>query len=95
MQQFISILAFYRPFILWSFIINIAIAFVNPYIMPAVVTKLLLTIFVWYMVNETKAKRKLIFYKRLGISTIKLFSILFLVDISITISFLTVIKEYI
>jgi len=67
----------------------------NPYIMPAVVTKLLLTIFVWFMVNETKAKRKLIIYKRLGISTIKLFSILFLVDISITISFLTVIKEYI
>lgn len=67
----------------------------NPYIMPAVVTKLLLTIFVWFMVNETKAKRKLIIYNRLGISTIKLFSILFLVDISITISFLTVIKEYI
>ncbi len=67
----------------------------NPYIMPAVVTKLLLTIFVWSMVNETKAKRKLIIYKRLGISTIKLFSILFLVDISITLSFLMVIKEYI
>jgi hypothetical protein len=67
----------------------------NPYIMPAVVTKLLLTIFVWFMVNETKAKRKLIIYKRLGISTIKLFSILFLVDISITLSFLMVIKEYI
>ena len=95
MQQFISILAFYRPFILWSFIINIIIVIMNPYIMPAVVTKLLLTIFVWFMVNETKAKRKLIIYKRLGISTIKLFSILFLVDISITLSFLMVIKEYI
>ena len=95
MQQFISILAFYKPFVLWSFIINIAIAIVNPFIMPAIVTKLLLTIFVWYIVNETNAKRKLVFYKRLGISTFKLFSILFLVDISITISFIIVIKEYI
>ena len=95
MRQFISILAFYRPFVLWSFVVNIAIAIVNPFIIPAIVTKLLLTIFVWYLVNETNAKRKLVFYRRLGISTIKLFSILFLMDISITISFIVVIKEYI
>lgn len=63
--------------------------------MPAIVTKLLLTIFVWYLVNQTNAKRKLAIYRRLGISALKLFSILFLVDISITISFIVVIKEYI
>jgi len=95
MQQLISILAFYRSYILWSFIINIAITIVNPYIIPAVITKLLLTIFLWYFINETSAKRKLIFYKNLGVSPLKLFSTLFFVDILITIIFLQIIKEFI
>jgi len=95
MQQLLSILIFYRPFVIWSFIVNIAIAIINPFIIPAIITKLLLTIFVWYLVNETNANRKLIFYNNLGISTIKLFSVLFLVDIFITIIFLIVIKEFV
>jgi len=95
MQQLISILAFYRSYILWSFIINIAITIVNPYIIPAVITKLLLTIFLWYFINETSAKRKLTFYKNLGVSPLKLFSTLFFVDILITIIFLQIIKEFI
>ena len=95
MQQLISILAFYRSYILWSFIINIVITIVNPYIVPAIITKLLLTVFLWYFINETSAKRKLTFYKNLGISPLKLFSTLFFVDILFTVSFLTVIKEFI
>ena len=95
MQQLLSILVFYRSFVVWSFLVNIAITIVNPYIAPALLTKLLLTIFVWYWVNETNAKRKLIFYKNLGISTIKLFSALFFIDSIITISFLVVIKEFV
>ena len=58
MQKLLTILAFYKPFVIWSFLVNIAITIVNPYIVPAVVTKLMLTIFVWYFVNETNAKRK-------------------------------------
>lgn len=95
MQQFLSILVFYRSFMVWSFLVNIAITIINPFIIPAILTKLLLTIFVWYLVNETNAKRKLIFYKNLGISTFKLFSVLFLVDCIITVSFLVVIKEFV
>ena len=95
MQQFLSILAFYRPLVLWSFIINIIITIVNPYIFPAIITKLLLTIFVWYLVNETGAKRKLTLYKNLGISPLKLFSSLFLIDTLLTLSFLYIIKEFI
>ena len=94
MQQFLTILAFYRPFVVWSFVINAILGFINPLIIPAIVTKLFLTVFVWYIVTETNAKRKLTFYKNLGISPIKLFSILFLVDISITVSFLVVFKEF-
>ena len=95
MQQLLSILAFYKPFVMWSFVVNIAIAIVFPFVFISILTKLLLTIFVWYMANETNKKRKLIFYKNLGISTVKLFSTLFLVDIIITITFITLIKEFI
>lgn len=95
MQRFLTILAFYKPFVIWSFVINIAITIVNPFIIPAIITKLLLTIFVWYFVNETHARRKLIFYNNLGISSIKLFSVLFLIDIFITIGFIEIIKEFI
>ncbi|MBT8266351.1 MAG: hypothetical protein KJO41_11290 [Bacteroidia bacterium] len=95
MQQFLTILAFYRPFVVWSFIVNIAIAIVNPFVIPAIITKLFMTVFVWYLVTETNARRKLTFYKNLGISPFKLFSVLFLFDISMTIGFLVVIKEFI
>jgi len=95
MQQFLSILTFYRSFVLWSFVVNIILTIVNPQIFSAVITKLLLTVFVWYLVHETGAKRKLTFYKNLGISPLKLFSVLFFVDILITIIFLILIKEYI
>lgn len=95
MQQLISIMAFYRSYVLWSFFINIIITIVNPNIFAAIVTKLLLTFFLWYLVNETSAKRKLVFYKNLGISTLKLFSVLFFVDVLITITFLLLIKEFI
>jgi len=95
MQKLLTILAFYKPFVIWSFLVNIAITIVNPYIVPAIITKLMLTIFVWYFVNETNAKRKLIFYINLGISSIKLFSVMFFIDIFITIGYLILIKEYI
>ena len=95
MQQLLSILAFYRPYVIWSFVVNIAIAIVYPFVFTAILTKLLLTIFVWYMENETSAKRKLMFYKNIGVSTFKLFSVLFLVDMVITITFIIVIKEFI
>ena len=95
MQQFLTILAFYRPFVLWSFLVNIAITIVNPYLVPAIVTKFMLAVFVWFICTETNAKRKLVFYKNLGISPLKLFSVLFLVDIFITMTFLIVIKEYV
>ncbi len=95
MQKLLTILAFYKPFVIWSFLVNIAITILNPYIVPAIITKLMLTIFVWYFVNETNAKRKLIFYNNLGISSIKLFSVMFFIDIFITIGYLILIKEYV
>jgi len=95
MHYVLNILTFYKPFILPSFIINIVIAVINPHILPAIFTKLLLTLFTWYLFNETNAKRKLIFYNNLGISNIKLFSSVYLVDIVLTLVFFILIKEFV
>ena len=95
MQQLLTILAFYKPFVVWSLIVNIAITIVNPFIMPAIITKFLLTIFVWYLFKETNARRKLMFCKNLGISPLVLFSSLFILDILFTVGFLVIIKEFI
>ncbi|WP_400077229.1 hypothetical protein [Winogradskyella sp. R77965] len=94
MQRFLAILAFYKPFVVWSFIVTAIIGFFNPHLVPAIVTKLFLTVFAWYYVNETSNKRKLTFYKNMGISPLKLFSIMFIVDCILTIIFLTVFKEF-
>ena len=95
MQRITAILLFYKPMFIWSFAVTIAITILNPSIFPAIITKLFLTIFAWYLVKETNARKKLIFYKNLGISTFRLFSTLFFIDIFITVSFLILIKEFI
>ncbi len=74
MYRFLAILSFYRPFVVWSFTANAIIAFFNPYVVPALFTKLFLTVFVWYYVKETPNKRKLTFYRNLGISSFKSFN---------------------
>lgn len=95
LQRFEAILLFYRPYVLWSFAINILIIVFSPHIFPAIITKFFLTLFIWYLVNETNARKRLIFFKNLGISSFRLFASLFLIDIIITISFLLIMQEFI
>ncbi|MFK7831787.1 MAG: hypothetical protein AB8B52_00790 [Winogradskyella sp.] len=95
MHRFLAILAFYKTFVVWSFIANTIIAFFNPHIGPAIATKLCLTVFAWYYINETPNRRKLTFYKNIGISSLKLFSTMFIVDCILTVSFLLIFKEFI
>ena len=94
MYRFLTILAFYKPFVVWSLIANVIIGFFNPYLIPAISTKLFLTVFAWYYVRETPNKRKLTLYKNLGISPFKLFSVIFIVDCIITIIYITLLKEF-
>jgi hypothetical protein len=94
MHRLLAILAFYKTFVVWSFIVNTIIGFFNPYLAPAIATKLFLTVFAWYYVSETPNRRKLTFYKNLGISPLQLFSSIFIVDCILTIIFLTVFKEF-
>ncbi len=95
LQRLEAILVFYRPFFFWSFAINVLLVVFNPNIVSAIITKLILTLFVWYLVKETSSKKTLIFYKNLGLSDFKLFAALFLIDIFITIGFLLIMQEFI
>lgn len=90
-----AIVLFYKPYFLWSMAVTILIIIFSPYILTCITTKLLLTIFIWYYTNETSSKRKLVFYKNLGISTRELFLAVFLIDTLISITVLLIIKAFI
>lgn len=94
-QRFGAILLFYRSYFIWSFIINIVFTFVNHHIVPAILTKLFLTIILWHFVKDSNAKHKLTFYNKLGISSFRLFSSIFIMDILIMIVFLSFVKVFI
>ncbi len=95
MRQLFPILTFYRPYFLWSFAANIILFFLLwSYLIPVFLAKIFLVIFLWYSINQSHAKRKLMFYKNLGISTFKLFAMLFLVDLALSIPFLLILKEF-
>jgi hypothetical protein len=95
MQRLGVILLFYKPFFIWSLIANIIITFFDPSLFHAVIAKLFLTIFVWFRVTESYQKRRLQFYNNIGISTFKLFSTLFIIDILIMMLYLLLLKEFI
>lgn len=95
MQHFSSIILFYRPFFIKSFAVNFLLLLFGIHIVPLFVFKLFLVCFLWYITTETNAKRKLVFYKNLGISTFKLFSIFFVIDTILSIPFLLILKEFV
>ncbi len=95
-NQLFAILYYYRTFALWSFGINILLLITgSSNIIVALLTKLFLVILLFYLVSETDAKQKLTFFKNLGISDFKLFSILYFIDAILTITFLSIINQFI
>ena len=94
MRQFIFIWAFYKPYAVWSFGISVLLGFFNMTIPNILITKIFMTVFLWFFINETYSKRKLKFYINSGISTLKLFSALFLIDSLIGIPYLVIFKNF-
>jgi hypothetical protein len=84
LQRFGAILLFYKPYVFWSFGVIIFFMVFETHLAVICVAKLFLIAFLWYFLSETTAKRKLIFYKNLGISSFKLFGMIFIIDIFIT-----------
>ena len=56
MQQLFSIFIFLKPYILWSVGINMVLSFFKYEIIPILIVKLLLVVFLWYLINESKTK---------------------------------------
>tara|TARA_R110000850_G_scaffold37947_1_gene99517 strand:+ start:754 stop:1044 length:291 start_codon:yes stop_codon:yes gene_type:complete len=83
-HRFGAILLFYKPYIIWSVGITILLLSLGSEFPVICISKLFLTGFLWYFLSETTAKRKLLFYKNLGISSFKLFGIIYIIDILIT-----------
>jgi len=86
---------FYRPFIIWSLVINMTLSFIKFEIIVILVVKLLLIFSLWHFLSETPAKRKLNFYKNLGIPMLKLFSLIFIIDAIFSLPFLIILKEFV
>jgi hypothetical protein len=93
-QRFGAILLFYKPYFLWSLAINILLIILKYNLFILSIVKILLIGFLWYFITETNGKRKLIFYNNLGISSLRLFSTLFLIDIFITLLFFNLITAF-
>ena len=94
-QRFEAILVFYKPYFLWSIGITILMIVLNTHMVPILFMKFILTVFLYYILQETSGKQKFIFYKNLGISNLRLFSTLFLIDIFITLPLIWMLREFI
>lgn len=94
-RQFTSILNYYKPLALWSFLVTIAITVINPGLILALCTKLFLVFLLWIMISDRRLRQRLKFYKIRGVSHLKFFSTIFILDSLITCTFLLLIKGFI
>ncbi|MDH7911237.1 hypothetical protein [Winogradskyella sp. SYSU M77433] len=95
LRQVSSILNYYKPLASWSFLVTIGITVINPELILALCTKLFLTGLLWLMLSDRKLRRRLNFYRISGVSDLKFFGTLFLIDSIITGTFITLIKGFI
>lgn len=95
LKQLTSILNYYKPLALWSFLITIIITIINPMVILALCTKLFLTLLLWIMLSDRNLRKHINFYKIRGMSNFKFFSSIFLIDSFITCAFIALIKGFI
>ena len=94
MNRFTAILIFYKSLFTWSFLINILLIMVTPYIFITILTKLFLVVLILLFMNETNTKYSLLTFEKLNISQMKLFGIIFVLDTLMTTSTLSAIKVF-
>jgi len=95
LNQFRAILVYYRSLALWSFTVTIILTVFKPEIVTALLTKLFLMVLFWLMIKDKSMRKKIRFYKMVGVSNFKLVSWLYLLDCFFTCSFLLLIKGFI
>ena len=95
MNRLGAILIFYKSLFIWSFLINVLLIIVTPYIFITILTKLFLVILILLFMNETNTKYSLLTFEKGNISQMKLFGIIFVLDTLMTTSTLSTIKVFI
>lgn len=95
LNRFRAILYYYRPLAIWSFAVTILLTIYNPEIVSALLTKLFLMALFWLMLNDSGIRKKLKFYKMVGVSNFRLVLILYIIDCFFTCGFLLLIKGFI
>ena len=94
-KQVLSILNYYKSMAFWSFIVTLAITIINPELILALSTKLFLIFVLWFLISDRKVRQRIRFYKIRGVSNLKFFTVLFLIDCTFTSAFLVLIKGFI
>ncbi|BAO74595.1 hypothetical protein WPG_0365 [Winogradskyella sp. PG-2] len=94
-RQVASILNYYKSMALYSFMVTLTVTIINPELILAISTKLFLVFILWFMISDRKLRRRLRFYKISGVSNLKFFSVIFLLDGFITCTFIHLIKGFI
>ena len=94
-QKLSSIFTFYKRFIIYSLVASmVLLPFYDGIILLVLTIKLLLVCFLWYFINETKAKHTFVFYKNLGVSPLLLFLVFYIIDLFLTLPILLILKEF-
>lgn len=79
----------------WSFMVTLAITIIKPELILMLSTKLFLIFVLWFMISDRKIRQRLRFYKIRGVSNLKFFAVIFLIDATFTSAFLVLIKGFI
>ncbi|MDO6598354.1 hypothetical protein Q4512_15660 [Oceanihabitans sp. 2_MG-2023] len=90
-----GILAYYKPLFLWSFSINIIVLIVSQSFLLTILTKLFVVILFGLLLNDFSVRKRIGFYKMVGVSNLKLLSFLFLIDCLVASIFIFIIKGFV
>ncbi|QRM89612.1 hypothetical protein FG167_10370 [Lacinutrix sp. WUR7] len=89
-----GILAYYKPLFVWSFTINLIVLIISQSFVLTILTKLFVVILFWLLLKDASVRRRIGFYKMVGVSNVKLLCFLFLIDCSVSLVFIFLIKGF-
>jgi hypothetical protein len=75
--------------------VTLAIMIINPVLILALCTKLVLVILLWIMLGDRSLRQRLRYYRISGVSNFKFFAVLFILDSIFTCSFMAILKGFI
>jgi hypothetical protein len=90
-----SIFVYYKPLFLWSFAINLIILIMSQSYALTLCAKLFLVILFWLLLKDFGVRRKIGFYKMVGVSNFKLLGIIYIIDCLVMLTFLLLIKGFV